>query len=147
MRSWWRQDRGSVSSEVVLITPILVLLLVFVAVVVHRGVTARLRLNDVAHQAARAASIERPPARAAAQASAVATAALASAGPSCRSTAVETNTAKFRPGGAVSVIVSCEVDLGDALLLAVPSRKWLSAKATEPVDVYRGATGVGGGGA
>ncbi|HEX8864347.1 MAG TPA: TadE/TadG family type IV pilus assembly protein, partial [Lentzea sp.] len=67
-RAWWRDDRGSASAEVVLITPILILLLVFVAVVVHRGVDARLRLNDTAHQAARAASIERTGIRAAAQA-------------------------------------------------------------------------------
>ena len=62
-RSWWREDRGSVISEIVLITPFLVILLVFVAVVVHRGVDARLRINDVAHQAARAASLERTGAR------------------------------------------------------------------------------------
>src|SRR5581483_7379795 len=61
---WWRSDQGSVTAEITLVTPLLVMLLVFVAVVIHRGVAAQLRLNDAAHQAARAASIERTPAAA-----------------------------------------------------------------------------------
>ncbi|WP_143027948.1 TadE/TadG family type IV pilus assembly protein [Lentzea albidocapillata] len=135
-RSWWREDRGSASSEMVLVTPLLVMLLVFVAVVVHRGVDARLRINDVAHQAARAASLERTSARAAGQARATATAALASAGVTCRSVAVDIATAGLQPGGTVTVTVSCDVDLGDALMLGA-GQKRLSATAIEPVDTYR----------
>jgi hypothetical protein len=43
--AWWRADRGSVAAEVTIATPFLVMLLVFVAVVIHRGVDARLRLD------------------------------------------------------------------------------------------------------
>ncbi|OXM44138.1 pilus assembly protein TadE, partial [Amycolatopsis alba DSM 44262] len=53
-RAWWRAERGSVTAEAVLLTPVLVMLLVLLAVVVHRGVDARLRLDDAAHQGARA---------------------------------------------------------------------------------------------
>ena len=137
-RSWWREDRGSVTSEMVLITPLLVMLLVFVAVVVHRGVDARLRINDVAHQAARAASLEHAGARAASQARSTATIALASAGVTCQSVAVDIATASLRPGGTVTVTVSCDVDLGDALMLGA-GQKRLSATAIEPVDTYRSA--------
>lgn len=59
VRRWWAAERGSVTAEAVLVTPLLVMLLLFVAVVVHRGVDARLRLDDAAHQAARAATLHR----------------------------------------------------------------------------------------
>jgi Flp pilus assembly protein TadG len=136
---WWREDRGSASSEIVLFTPLLVMLLVFVAVVVHRGADARLRINDVAHQAARAASLERTGTRAAEQARSTATAALASAGVTCRSVTVDITTAGLRPGGTVTVTVGCDVDLGDALVLGA-GRKCLSATAIEPVDTWRSTT-------
>lgn len=138
-RAWWREDRGSASSEIVLFTPLLVMLLVFVAVVVHRGVDARLRINDVAHQAARAASLERTSTRAASQARSTATAALAAAGVACQSVTVDVAAAGLRPGGTVTVTVSCEVDLGDALVLGA-GRKRLSATAIEPVDTWRSTT-------
>ncbi|MCP2243314.1 TadE/TadG family type IV pilus assembly protein [Lentzea aerocolonigenes] len=140
-RSWWREERGSVASEAVLVTPLLVLLLVFVAVVVHRGVDARLRINDVAHQAARAASLERTGARAAGQARSTAATALASAGVACRALAVDIAAADLRAGGTVTVTVSCDVDLGDALMLGA-GQKRLSATAIEPVDTYRSDANV-----
>ena len=134
------------TSEIVLITPLLVILLVFVAVVVHRGVDARLRINDVAHQAARAASLERTGARATDQARSTAAAALASAGVACRSVTVDVAAGGLRPGGTVSVTVSCDVDLGDALVPGVNGRKRVSATAVEPVDTHRALNTAGGGG-
>src|SRR5689334_9411939 len=115
--AWWRADRGSVAAEVTIAAPFLVMLLVFVAVVIHRGVDARLRLDDAAHQAARAASIERTSATATAAAQSTATNALSSAGVTCASLSVDTATGGMRPGGTVSVTVSCAVDFGDALIL------------------------------
>ena len=136
--SWWRDQRGSAAAEVSLWAPIMVMALVFVAVVVHRGVDARLRLNDVAHQAARAASIENTSARAGAAATAVATKALADAGVSCQGVNVEVVDG-VRPGTAVTVTVSCTVDLSNAALLGVPARKRLSSTASEVVDAWRSA--------
>lgn len=135
--SWWRDDRGSATSEVVLLTPLLIMLLVFIAVLVHRSVDARLRINDAAHQAARAASLERTAARASEQARATATTTLASAGVTCRSVTVNIVSGSLRPGGAVTVTVTCDVDFGDALMFGVGSSKRLSATAIEPVDVHR----------
>jgi Flp pilus assembly protein TadG len=134
--SWWRDQRGSAAAEVALWVPVLVMALVLVAVVVHRGVDARLRLNDVAHQAARAASIENTTARAGAAATAVATRALADSGVSCQGVNVEV-LGDVRPGAAVTVTVSCTVDLGDAALLGVSARKHLSSTASEVVDAWR----------
>jgi hypothetical protein len=44
----------------------------------------------------------------------------------------------LRPGGAVTVTVSCTVPLSDLLLLGVPGSRTVSASATSPVDQWRG---------
>ncbi|MCE7009937.1 pilus assembly protein [Kibdelosporangium philippinense] len=138
-KRWWHNDRGSVAAEITLLTPALISLLVFVAVVIHRGVDARLRLNDAAHQAARAASIERTSGRASAAAQSTAATALAAAGVSCRSLDVNAAIGGMAPGSAVTVTVSCTVDFGDALMLGVPGTKRLSATGSAPVDTWRGS--------
>ncbi|MGH3623719.1 MAG: TadE/TadG family type IV pilus assembly protein [Sciscionella sp.] len=135
--AWWGADRGSVAAEVTLVAPFLVMLLVFVAVVIHRGVDARLRLDDAAHQAVRAASIERTSATATTAARSTAASALSSAGVTCASLTVDTATGGLRPGGTVRVTISCTVDFGDALILGVPGEKRVVATAIEPVDTYR----------
>ncbi|SEB46253.1 TadE-like protein [Amycolatopsis tolypomycina] len=132
---WWAGDRGSVTAEAVLLTPILVLLLVFIAVVIHRGVDARLRLDDVAHQAARAASLQRTTTAATTAARDTATSALTQAGIACHGVSTSTTTTAT-PGGTVIVVVACTVDVGQALLLGVASRT-LQATATEVIDTYR----------
>ncbi len=144
--AWWRADRGSVAAEVTLVTPFLIMLLVFVAVVIHRGVDARLRLDDAAHEAARAASIQRTSPTAIAAAQSTAASALSSAGVSCQSLAVDTATGGMRPGGTVSVTVSCTVNFSDALILGVPGQKQLSATAVEPIDTWRSVAVTTGGG-
>lgn len=126
--------------ETTLVAPLLIVLLVFVAVVIHRSVNARLRLEDAAHQAARAASIERSASRAIAAAQSTAATALASAGVTCQSLAVDTATGGMAPGGTVTVTISCIVDFGDASILGVPGQKSLSATASEPIDTWRSVT-------
>lgn len=140
--AWWHDDCGSVAAEVTIAAPVLAMLLVFVGVVAHRGVDARIRLDDAAHQAARAASIERTPAAASLAAQITATGALASAGVACRSLSVDTATGGLIPGGTVTVTVSCAVDFGGALILGVPGGKTLSSSAAEPTDVWRSTTGT-----
>jgi Flp pilus assembly protein TadG len=111
--------------------------------VIHRGVDARIRIDDAAHQAARAASIERTPTAATAAAQSTAASALSSAGVTCASLSVSTSTGGLRPGGTVSVTVSCAVDFGDALILGVPGGKTLSATSVEPVDLWRSTLNTG----
>jgi Flp pilus assembly protein TadG len=145
-RRRWASERGSASAEVTLLTPLLITMLVFVAVLIHRGVDARLRLDDVAHQAARAASIERTPDAARRAARTTAASALDDAGVVCASSTVTAATVDLASGGTVSVAVRCTVDLGDALLLGVPSNRTLTASATEPVDAWRSVTANAAGG-
>jgi Flp pilus assembly protein TadG len=138
--AWWRADRGSVAAEVTIAAPFLIMLLVLVAVLIHRGVDARLRIEDAAHQAARAASIQRTPATATTAAQSTASSALSSAGVSCASLTVNTATGGMRPGGTVTVTLTCTVDFGDALILGVPG-KAVSATAIEPIDTWRAGAG------
>lgn len=139
-KAWWRAERGSVATEVTLVAPVLVMLLVLVGVLIHRGVDARLRIEDAAHQAARAASIQRAPTAATTAATETAQTALSSAGVTCVSLTVDT-TGGMQPGSTVRVTVTCTVDLGDALILPTP-QPTLSATATEPVDTWRSSTEI-----
>ncbi|WP_418153402.1 TadE/TadG family type IV pilus assembly protein [Actinoalloteichus caeruleus] len=138
-RRWWRAEAGAAAAEVTLVLPFLIMLLLFTAVVVHRGVTARLRLDDAAHQAARAASIERsgPAAQAAARSAAEAT--VTASGVACVAVRVDVDTGELIPGATVRTRVACQVDLGDALMLGVPGTRELSATASEVVDTWRAA--------
>ncbi len=134
-------EAGSVAAEVAIAVPVLVALLVFAGVLVYRGVDARLRLDDVAHEAARAASTTRSPAAATVAAQQTVTASLATAGVVCGQPSVSVDTSDFVPGGTVSVTVSCRLDLSDAAaLLAVGSGRTVTATATSPLDVYRAVT-------
>lgn len=135
-RRWWAAERGSVTAEAVLVTPLLVMLLVFLAVVVHRGVDARLRLEDAAHQAARAASLQRDTPAATTAARERASTALAHAGLVCRDLTT-TLSGTPAPANPVTVSVRCTVDFGQALLLGVPGARTLEATASEVVDTYR----------
>jgi Flp pilus assembly protein TadG len=139
LRRWWAGEGGSVTAEAVLVTPLLVILLVFLAVVVHRGVDARLRLDDAAHQAARAATLQRSTTAATTAARDTAEAALARAGLVCRGVTT-TVSGTLTPAAAVTVQVRCTVDFGQALLLGVPGGKTLDSSASEVVDTYRSQT-------
>ncbi|WP_435581614.1 TadE/TadG family type IV pilus assembly protein [Amycolatopsis thermoflava] len=132
-----RDERGSAAAELTLLTPLLILLLLFV-VFCGRLADAKLRINDVAHQAARAATLARAPSQATANAQAAASAALASAGITCQSLSVSTDTQGLKPGSTVTVTVSCSVGLGDLTSLGVPGSRTFQSSFSSPVDVWRG---------
>ncbi|MFE2181069.1 TadE/TadG family type IV pilus assembly protein [Streptomyces sp. NPDC059455] len=134
-------DRGSATAELVLLIPVL-LLAVWFLVYCSRLPDARLRLEDVAHQATRAASQARSPATATRQARSTAAAALDQAGITCQPLAVNTR-GNLLPGSTVTVTVACTVDLHDLALLQLPGTTVLQARFTAPVDVYRGRTARG----
>ena len=115
-----RDESGSVTAELVLLTPLLLLLLLFV-VALGRLSGARLEVDGAAAQAARAASIARDPATAVAMATQTATAALGSDHVTCAQLTVSTNTAQFAPGGSVAVTVTCTVALSDLTGLRLPA--------------------------
>jgi Flp pilus assembly protein TadG len=134
-------ERGSAAAELTLCTPLLVLLLLFV-VFCGRVADTSERLNDVAHQAARAATLARSAGQAVASAQTTASEALASAGINCQSLSVSTDTQGLRPGSTVTVTVSCTVGLGDLTMLGLPGSRTFQSSFSSPVDVYRGTTTV-----
>ena len=133
------RERGSVTTELVIVTPLLILFLLLV-VALGRTAGSRIDINGAASEAARAASIARTPVTAQDAARQTATTALADQHVTCANLDVTTNTASFQPGGTVTVTVHCAVKLGDLTGLRLPSAKTLTATATAPIDRYRGIT-------
>ena len=138
----WRQvaaggDAGSSTAEMALVTPLLVMILLFV-VLCGRLVAAQMDLDAAASSGARAGSIARTEAAAKAEAERTARDTLAARGVTCQQATVTVSTSGLRPGGAVTVTVSCVVPLADLLLLGVPGSRTVSATATSPVDQWRG---------
>src|SRR3546814_1552366 len=104
--------RGSASLELVLVTPVVLILLLFV-VCAGRLAEARADVDRAARDAARAASIARDPSSAADAGTSAAAATLESGGISCRSLDVSVDGPRFTAGGTVATSVSCTVDLAD----------------------------------
>ena len=134
------EESGSVATELVLLTPLLILMLLFV-VALGRTVSARLEVDGAVAQAARAASIARDPATATAMAAQAATTALGSDHVTCGDLSVSTDTADFVAGGEVQVTVTCYVDLAALVGLDLPASEALSATAASVIDTYRAVSG------
>ena len=134
-RTWI--ERGSASMELVLITPAVLVLLLFV-VAGGRLVLARERVDAAARDAARAGTIARNASTAQADARRAADDRLADAGVTCRTLDVNVDITNFRPGGTVATTISCTVDLADLTLLGVPGTRTVTSTAVETVDTLRG---------
>ena len=136
LRRELHDEAGAVATELVLLTPLLIVLLLFV-VALGRLAGARINVDGAAAQAARAASIATTPAGAAAAAQQTAVAALGSDHVTCATLKVATNTARFAPGGSVTVTVTCAVALSDLTGLRLPASEQVASSATSVVDTYR----------
>ncbi|GHJ35442.1 TadE/TadG family type IV pilus assembly protein [Streptomyces sp. TS71-3] len=137
-RSLVHAEKGSASVELVLVTPLLVLLLL-VVVALGRLADARLIVGDAAHQAARAASLARTEGEARVQAQLVVSTALDQAGASCARLRLQVVTAGLAPGASVTARVSCTADLGDLTRTGIPGRITLEETAISVVDTFRGS--------
>ncbi|MFI6576155.1 TadE/TadG family type IV pilus assembly protein [Nocardiopsis sp. NPDC050513] len=130
-------DRGSVSVELALLTPLLLsfaLLMVLAGRVVGAGSTA----DEVAHAAARAAALERQVPQAEAAAQRITAASLASEGLTCSSHTLTLDHNGLAPGGFVTATLECHVGLDDLAGLSVPSTVTISGSSTVAVDAFRG---------
>lgn len=131
-------ETGSASVELVLVTPLLMLLLLL-TVYAGRVTHHRLLIEHAASQAARAATLA-PDATAAARAAAeTAHATLVAADVACGELAVDTDLSGYRPGGHVTVSLRCRLDHGDLAGLGLPGHQTISATAVSPVDAWRDA--------
>lgn len=139
-RMLWRADDGDAALELVIISPVIVLMLLFV-VAVGRLSTAHASIAAAARDAARQASISRTPSTARTAALASAKAALRQDGLDC-SPVVRLDTSGFavpvgRPA-TVSASVTCSVPLSDLVVPGMPGSKTLSSAFTSPLAPYRG---------
>jgi Flp pilus assembly protein TadG len=133
------RERGTaVVIELIILAP-LFMALVCLVLLFGRMLNAKSAVDGAARDGVRAASLARSP-RAAAEAASSAVAADL-AGPQrtrCAAWDVETDTARFTPGGQVVVTVTCQVRLADLALLHVPGTKTIRASYPAPIDRFRG---------
>jgi len=129
-------DRGSVTLEITLAIPLLVML-VFVLVGALRLANATVDVNAAAGAASRSASLARTPGVARTAAHATATANLDGR---CTSLDVNVDTSAFGRGGSVTVTVRCTVPTRGLTGLKLPGSVTSSASSTSPIDVYRSDT-------
>lgn len=132
-----RGDRGSASVELALLTPAL-LAFALLMVVAGRVADANSTADQVAHSAARAASLERSVASAETAASSTAASSLAENGLVCGDYSVTLDHGGLTPGGAVSAVVECRVSMSGLTGLGVPGTITISGDATVVVDTFRG---------
>ena len=113
------------------------MLLLFI-VFAGRMASSRGRVINASRDAARAASIERSPSAARAAAQDAAEATLADKDVTCVGLDVETDISDFAPGGSVTVTITCDLDLGDLSLLAIPGQRTFESTSVEVIDTFRG---------
>jgi Flp pilus assembly protein TadG len=128
-------DQGSIAVEVVLLAPLLIALLVFVAGL-GRMAHARGQVDGAAADAAQSASQQR--AAPAAQRAGEEAARAYLGDSSCRRLDVVIDSARLRPGGSVTATVRCEASLAGLGLAGLPGSRAFTATAVVPIDTYRG---------
>lgn len=146
-----RRDRGGASLELVILAPFLLALLLLI-VAFARFTQAKGLVDQAARDAARAATSQNSRSQADGVAAAAAADDLHDAPSSCRQSAathmaMTPGAFTSLPQGAtaidpdhlesVSVTVSCQVDLGDLMILSLGERT-VSFTFTSPLDKYRG---------
>jgi Flp pilus assembly protein TadG len=129
-------DEGSAAVELVLVTPVLILLMMF-ALMAGRFALARNQVTEAARDAAREASTW-PTAAAATQAGIGRGLDSLNAGRvSCQQAQVVIDASQLRPGGEIVADVSCTVALDDVLGLRIAGAKTFRSRAVAVVDTFR----------
>ncbi|MFG2077442.1 TadE/TadG family type IV pilus assembly protein [Nonomuraea maritima] len=130
-------ERGSMAVETVMLAPLILLFLLFLAgagvLVESQG-----RVAGAARDAARAASVRRTFAEAEAAAEAITTGVLRDR---CRSAEVSLDGSEFQGGGQVRAEVTCELDLS---FLGFDATKQLTGTAVVPLERFRRVEEDGG---
>lgn len=127
---------GAATTELVLLTPVLLLVLLFV-VSLGRVTSARQDVDAAARDAARAGANSRSASHAQSAASDAARAALSEGGVECRTLQVAVDTSEFRAGGMLTANVTCTVDFGDLAGVELPLARTVTSTFTAPIDRYR----------
>jgi Flp pilus assembly protein TadG len=129
-------ERGSVAVEAVVLTSV-VMIFVLLAVACGRYEATRAQVTGAARAAVEAASVVPSADQAQSAANSAATPDLMGSGASCTSTSVFTDTRNFKPGGSVSVTVTCTVGLSDLGVPGLPGEATVEVTQVAPIDPYR----------
>lgn len=133
-----RRDEGVVTTELVIVMPILICFL-FLVIAAGRLTDAKGDVVGAASDAARVASLQHSADAARAQAQAAATDTVSGENLNCRGgPQVETTfDPAFERGASVHVVVTCTVDTRDLTYIGLPVRVTLVEEAWEPIDAHR----------
>lgn len=132
-----RGERGASSVELVIVTPVLIMLILLV-VGLGRMTLARQDVDSAAYEAARAASLQRAAGAAARDGHAAARRAIDQTGLSCHHLQVDVDTSDYQPGGHIQASVTCVADLSDVTLSGLPGTKTYTSDASVPIEQWRG---------
>ena len=129
-------DRGSAALELVLVTPVLIVMLL-IAVGLGRMAHARQQVVGAARDAARAASLERNPERAQTAGADAARRSLGQAGVSCQQLSVSVDVTGYRPGGQVRATVTCTTSMAGLGLARFTPTRTFTDTAIAPIEALR----------
>jgi len=129
-------DRGSMSVEVVVLTPVL-LAVVLLCVVFGRLAEARQQVVEAARAGAEAAAVLPTVGTAQWVGSINSVINLIGRTHTCAHVSIVVDTSHFTPGGYVTAHVTCSVLLADIGFPGLPGTTTVTASATAPLDQYR----------
>ena len=129
-------ERGSMTVELVVITP--VLLVIGITVLIFGRVTqSRQQVVEAARAGAEAAAVLPNPDVAQWGSSVDAAVGVVDPARTCLRQQVVTDVGHFYPGGFVTVTVTCTVALSDLSVPGMPGSTTVSATASAPIDPFR----------
>jgi Flp pilus assembly protein TadG len=132
-------DRGLVTTELVLVTPLLVAFL-FLLLASGRLVDAKSDVVSAANDAARVASLQTSLGEAQQEAQAAAEATLAGEGLNCQggvNVDLQVIGSGFSRGNVVEANISCDVDTSDLGLIGFGNVVTVTDHSREPIDTFR----------
>jgi hypothetical protein len=133
-----RSQDGSTAAELVILTPLLVIVAVLFAIG-GRFANALQEVNDIARTSVESAVIASTAPAAQAQALAAARYAVSGDGLRCSPYSATVDIGEFAPGGLVSVEIRCGIGLLTPTLGGLPDHVVVSARATAGIEPYREA--------
>jgi Flp pilus assembly protein TadG len=131
-----RDERGSLTVELVVVTPVLFLMALTV-IVFGRVSVAHQQVIEASRAAAEAAAVEPTAASAQSGAADIAVIGGFTGSQACVHAAISTNVGHFYPGGYVRVTVTCQVSLSDVGVPGMPGTTTISSSSIAPIDPYR----------
>ena len=130
------RDRGSMTTEFVVLAPI-VIAIVLLVVGLGRYAHGKQLVEQAAAAAARSASLATTAAQGATRAEQAAAGSLSDAGLSCTGITADVDTGSFRPGGVVTVTLTCTADLSGLALSGLPGTATVTATGRAPLEAHR----------